>query len=232
MGHVQHLSIESLVKMDHFQKEPPLNLKGTTGAQGGRKGPVPKGTDREIPLRLNVRFGSKAGQTIPEPKSTVVRLGPKADRRGRCPIVRFVPIADIQGNRGSIWCWTLNFNVVAHRGRPVAFAYAFATFFRSGLPLIASRANRSARSLAVSRRVACSLLPCSERAFTPSCFHRNRRSARSFFIEVIEGMIDNALLKIIKPTAPSSTEPEPRLTTPGHYKWGTQGMPGLELRYR
>ena len=42
MGHVQHLSLESLVKMDHFQKEPPLNLKGTTGAQGGgRKGPVP-----------------------------------------------------------------------------------------------------------------------------------------------------------------------------------------------
>ena len=42
MRHVQHLSPESLVKMDHFQKEPPLNLKGTTGAQGGcRKGPVP-----------------------------------------------------------------------------------------------------------------------------------------------------------------------------------------------
>jgi hypothetical protein len=35
MGHVQHLSLESLVKMDHFQKEPPLNLKGTTGGQGG-----------------------------------------------------------------------------------------------------------------------------------------------------------------------------------------------------
>jgi hypothetical protein len=26
MRHVQHLSFESLVKMDHFQKEPPLNL--------------------------------------------------------------------------------------------------------------------------------------------------------------------------------------------------------------
>ncbi len=50
----------------------------------------------------------------------------------------------------------------------------------------ASRAKRSARSLAVSTRVACSLLPCSERAFTPSCFHRNRRSRRSFcFIEAI-----------------------------------------------
>jgi hypothetical protein len=30
MRHVQHLSLESLVKMDHFQKEPPLNLTGTT----------------------------------------------------------------------------------------------------------------------------------------------------------------------------------------------------------
>ena len=36
MRHVQHLSLENLVKMDHFQKEPPLNLKGTTGGQGGR----------------------------------------------------------------------------------------------------------------------------------------------------------------------------------------------------
>ena len=27
MGHIQHLFFESLVKMDHFQKEPPLNLK-------------------------------------------------------------------------------------------------------------------------------------------------------------------------------------------------------------
>ena len=47
MGHIQHLTFESLVKMDHFQKEPPLNLKGTTGAKGS-----------EIPVRLNVRFGS------------------------------------------------------------------------------------------------------------------------------------------------------------------------------
>ena len=34
MRHVQRLSREGLVKMDHFQKEPPLNLIGTTGAQG------------------------------------------------------------------------------------------------------------------------------------------------------------------------------------------------------
>src|SRR4029450_13016761 len=37
MGHIQHLSFESLIKMDHFQKEQPVNLKGTTGAQGGPK---------------------------------------------------------------------------------------------------------------------------------------------------------------------------------------------------
>ena len=42
MWHVQHLSLESLVKMDHFQKEPPLNLKGTAEAQGGvEKGQYP-----------------------------------------------------------------------------------------------------------------------------------------------------------------------------------------------
>ena len=43
MRHVQHLSLESLVKMDHFQKELPLNLKGPLGHKGGLKGPVPKG---------------------------------------------------------------------------------------------------------------------------------------------------------------------------------------------
>src|SRR4029079_3236194 len=32
MGHIRHLSLESLVKMDHFQKEPPLNLRRNTGA--------------------------------------------------------------------------------------------------------------------------------------------------------------------------------------------------------
>jgi hypothetical protein len=38
MGHIQHLILESLVKMDHFQKEP-LNFKRDhrgTGGQGGR----------------------------------------------------------------------------------------------------------------------------------------------------------------------------------------------------
>ena len=56
------------------------------------------------------------------------------------------------------------------------------------------------------------------------CFHRNKRSARSFFIEVIEGMIDYALLKIIKRTAPSSTEPgAARLTTPRSLQVGGTG---------
>jgi hypothetical protein len=59
MGHIQHLSFESLVKMDHFQKEPPLNLKGTTGAKGS-----------EIPVRLNVRFVPKADIAI---KAQLVR---------------------------------------------------------------------------------------------------------------------------------------------------------------
>jgi len=35
MGHIRHLSLESLVKMDHFQKEPLLDLRRTTGAHGG-----------------------------------------------------------------------------------------------------------------------------------------------------------------------------------------------------
>jgi hypothetical protein len=45
MRHVQHLSLQRLVKMDHFQKKSPLNLKGTTGAQGGSKGDQPEMPD-------------------------------------------------------------------------------------------------------------------------------------------------------------------------------------------
>ena len=51
MGHVQHLSLESLVKMDHFQKEPPLNLKGDhwgTREPKGARAHHPKGTDRKF----------------------------------------------------------------------------------------------------------------------------------------------------------------------------------------
>jgi hypothetical protein len=39
-GHIQHLSLESLVKMDHFQKEPPLHFKrdhwATRGVERGQ----------------------------------------------------------------------------------------------------------------------------------------------------------------------------------------------------
>jgi hypothetical protein len=59
MRHVQHLSLESLVKMDHFHKEPPLNLKGPLEHKGGRKGPVPivkeqigNPAQTECPLRV------------------------------------------------------------------------------------------------------------------------------------------------------------------------------------
>ncbi len=156
-----------------------------------------------VAVRLTVRcpLWVISGQTVPGPKSGSVRYGPKADIR--CPqSLRLLcaisgPYVSVMSAKGQIRI----------AGRPVAFAYTFATFFRSGLSLIPSRASRSSRSLAVSRRVACSLASYAEAACTPSCFHRNKRSARSFFIEVIEGMIDNALLKIIKRTAPNSTEP-------------------------
>jgi hypothetical protein len=36
MGNIQPQSYESLVKMDHFQNERPLNSKGSTGAPEGR----------------------------------------------------------------------------------------------------------------------------------------------------------------------------------------------------
>jgi hypothetical protein len=34
MQHIQHLSFESLVKMDHFQKEPPLKRAAVCGGHG------------------------------------------------------------------------------------------------------------------------------------------------------------------------------------------------------
>ena len=84
------------------------------------------------------------------------------------------------------------------RHRPAAitasrwlFACAFSDFFWSRLSPVASRASRSARSLAVSRRVACSFTPYSEAAVTPSCFHLNKRLARSC---AFESMTDTALL--------------------------------------
>jgi len=80
MGHIQHLSFEILVKMDHFQKEPPLNLKGTTEAKGS-----------EIRVRRNVRFGSKADMCN---APAHVRFAPDSDRKSRHAAnshVRFTP---------------------------------------------------------------------------------------------------------------------------------------------
>jgi len=69
MAHVQHLSFESLVKMDHFQKEPLLDLRRTTGAHGGgRKGPVCKGTDRKSRSDWMSALGQKRTNR-PGPKS-------------------------------------------------------------------------------------------------------------------------------------------------------------------
>ena len=85
MRHVQHLSLESLVKMDHFQKEPPLDLKRTTGAQGGT-GPGPAILKEQIgiPLRLNVRFGSLADMATSQRDIRVTSaLTPQADMERR-----------------------------------------------------------------------------------------------------------------------------------------------------
>jgi hypothetical protein len=60
MRHVQHRSLESLFKMDHFQKEPPLNLQGTTGAQGVERGQYLKeqiGNPSQIECPLWVKSG-------------------------------------------------------------------------------------------------------------------------------------------------------------------------------
>ena len=85
MGHVQHLSLESLVKMDHFQKEPPLTLKGPTGAQGGSKGASTNGkignpAQTECPLwvisghmrcKSDVRFTPESGHVRQQPMSAL-----------------------------------------------------------------------------------------------------------------------------------------------------------------
>jgi len=111
MGHIQHLSFESLIKMDHFQKEQPVNLKGTTGAQGGaERGQYLKEQIGNC-LRLNVRFGSKADicaatshvRFTPNsdceseiPQKGMSALPPKADMCDAMTNVRFGPKADIE----------------------------------------------------------------------------------------------------------------------------------------
>jgi hypothetical protein len=53
--------------MDHFQKEPPLNLKGTTGAPGGRKGPEPTILKEQIgnPAQTECPLWVIRGQIVP-----------------------------------------------------------------------------------------------------------------------------------------------------------------------
>ena len=89
MGHVQHLSLESLVKMDHFQNEPPLNLKGTPGA--------PKGVERGQYLKDQnpaVRMSALGRKQTFAPQNVMSALAPKADMCGALAHVCFGPIAD------------------------------------------------------------------------------------------------------------------------------------------
>src|SRR4030095_12843844 len=94
MGHVQHLSLESLVKMDHFQNEPPLNLKGTPGA--------PKGVERGQYLKDQnpaVRMSALGRKQTFAPQNVMSALAPKADMCGALAHVCFGPIDGVIGRR-------------------------------------------------------------------------------------------------------------------------------------
>ena len=92
MGHIQHLSFESLVKMDHFKKEPPLNLKGTTEGQGGRKGPVPTILKEQIgnPAQTECPLWVIRDRAIQRQSRPISAVTPIPDIRGCSRIVRFV----------------------------------------------------------------------------------------------------------------------------------------------
>jgi len=53
--YVQHLFLEGLVKMDHFQKKPPLNLKRTTGTQGDQRWPAQNADEWGVPTLWTIR---------------------------------------------------------------------------------------------------------------------------------------------------------------------------------
>jgi hypothetical protein len=80
MGHIQHLSFESLIKMDHFQKEPPLNLKGnywgTRGVERGQylKEQIGNPSQIECPLWVKSGHPSQMVQQC-EQSVAVCRLG-------------------------------------------------------------------------------------------------------------------------------------------------------------
>ena len=73
IGHIQHLSFESLVKIDHFQKKPPPNL--------------------------NIRFGSLADILAINRDGCFTS---KADIHERDRHVRYGPIADITSPHGVV----------------------------------------------------------------------------------------------------------------------------------
>jgi hypothetical protein len=63
MGHIQHLSLESLVKIDHFQKEPPeIPLRADV-----RLVPI---DDIKQPLTTIPQFGRTAIEVIPAGRPT------------------------------------------------------------------------------------------------------------------------------------------------------------------
>jgi hypothetical protein len=87
MRHVQHLSLESLVKMDHFQKEPTLNLKEANELASSHSLP-------QLEIRHRTGSGYSAGSRFGA-KVANSALPPKADMCVALAHVRFGPIADI-----------------------------------------------------------------------------------------------------------------------------------------
>jgi hypothetical protein len=81
MAHVQHLSFESLVKMDHFQKEPPKRDHwGTRGVERGQyvKEQIGNPAQTECPLWV------KSGQTVPDRNLTCPLLS-ESGQNGASP---------------------------------------------------------------------------------------------------------------------------------------------------
>jgi len=87
MRHVKHLSLESLVKMDHFQKEPTLNLKEANELASSHSLP-------QLEIRHRTGSGYSAGSRFGA-KVANSALPPKADMCVALAHVRFGPIADI-----------------------------------------------------------------------------------------------------------------------------------------
>lgn len=100
MGHVQHLSLESLVKMDHFQKEPPLNLKrdhwGTRGVERGQCLKEQTGNPAQTEMSP---LGQKQTYAVQKGMSA---LPPKADMCGALADVCYGPIADIDLSHNNV----------------------------------------------------------------------------------------------------------------------------------